>query len=407
MIKTPMTFGIFQPKILLPNTSEDWSKEQMKIVLLHELAHIKRQDYLLHLLGLISLSLYWFHPLVWFLQKWQQEEREKACDEYVLKQGISKTNYAESLVNIARHMLSKKAYRWHSELPMAASSETKKRVLAILKFDLQQWQFTRWMQWRWIGFFACVLPLLAAIHPATRELMEESIPKIEAVLEQPVFVPKEEFVENKGVAVNNVKNVRVTNNDRGLKVLDTLAQLPLNTIQQMSAKNHLPKKITDIKIQGEKSLKHYSKWGGYDDRSESQDSIIDTDKIKAFYGKWEEDNHIIEIWIRGQYELQNSLPFFTNLSPKSLILIQKREKGEGKKCCEKLIIQQLKHNGRLGKKGYRDGIPIRAGENIYTYEGDNAKKTRYTITASQYGGFKFSGKKKDYRAALQTWKEMD
>ncbi|MEM6699303.1 MAG: M56 family metallopeptidase, partial [Bacteroidota bacterium] len=594
-IKTPMTFGLFQPKILLPANAQNWSQEQLKIVLLHELAHIKRHDYLLHLIGLLTLSIFWFHPLVWLLQKWQQSEREKACDEYVLKQGISKTNYAESLVKIARNMLSKKAHRWHSSLPMAASSETKKRVLAILKFDLQQWQFTRWMKWRWIGFFACVLPLLAAIHPAAKELMEESIPKIEAVLEQPVFVPKAEVEEVEIIAKEELQNAHLDKDRIGVELIDTIARLPVPAIQQMNTQPYLPIiKSHQHKVQEEKILGYYGKWDNYNNRyvqvftkgefevdkeypyfknlsegaliviqlsdkmkiggmynrreqrliikkatynawvkknhtasdaaikqgellfswsayskrksatvfsnqarelhfvsnqskvdqedwrlwmredikevanmmrrfedqeiwkevseeqpqkqwnmvvasseftfhqclepmseedrkirdqqrpllnkealqeflEKSKMDSLNTTEGKALYGKWEEENRIIEIWTRGDFDVQSGFPYFVNLSPKNLIIIRKRAKGKGKKCCEELFIQRLPFYGRLGKK---DGIPISRGENIYTYKGENWRKIGYTLTSSSYGGFKFSDKKKTYRETLRDWKEM-
>lgn len=395
-IKTPMTFGLFRPKILLPTDAQNWSAEQLKIVVLHELAHIKRHDYLLHLIGLLALNLLWFHPLVWLLQKWQQSEREKACDEYVLKQGISKTNYAESLVNIARNMLINKAHRWHSSLPMAANSETKKRVLAILKFDLQQWQFTPWMQWRWIGFFACVLPYLAAIHPATKEFMEESMPKIEAVLEQPVFVPK--VIEEEIEIVSTPTFKTEVDQSKSLfqdAAIAELSSLPTpKVIPQNPILPSLPKQNFMVKREAEDILLF----------KESHEEL-NGQETEVFYGRLEEHDKIIEIWAKGDFNLQNSFPYFINISPEAEIVIQKKEKAKGKKYYRKVFIQQLPFNGKLTKKGHRDGIPIRAGEHVHTYV-EGSGKIIYTVTTSPYGGFKFSDKKKDYREIQQDWNDI-
>ena len=108
-IKSPMTWGIIRPQILLPVQAKHWSKETLEVVLLHEMTHIKRQDYLIHILSWITVSLYWFHPLVWWFKKLQSEEREKACDEQVLKAGLAKTTYAEQLVQVAKYLSHKNA----------------------------------------------------------------------------------------------------------------------------------------------------------------------------------------------------------------------------------------------------------------------------------------------------------
>jgi len=348
MIKTPMTFGLFQPKVLLPTTAQTWTKEQMEIVLLHELAHIKRHDYLLHLLGLLTLSFYWFHPLVWLLQKWQQSEREKACDEYVLKQGISKTNYAESLVSIARNMLTKRTHRWHSSLPMAASSETKKRVLAILKFDLQQWQFTRWMQWRWVGFFACVLPLLAAIHPATKNIIEEQIPKIEAVLEQPVFTHyavAEEKVKPK--QVSEKEEEVITSGYRSDAIIAALPSILIKNIEPINPSLAIiPKYNMPVKEEKEYSIWSFGKW------------YISADQS-------------IKIWTKGTFNIKEEYPYFSDLSDDAVIIIELKETS-GK--TNKLLIKKSNYNGWITKNLLPTEIAVKEGETVFTWVGRNQRK---------------------------------
>lgn len=80
----PVVWGIVRHRLLLPEVAKQWSKEQLRSVLLHELAHIKRRDLSLsQLLAQTACALHWFNPLVW-LAAWRLHvERERACDDLV------------------------------------------------------------------------------------------------------------------------------------------------------------------------------------------------------------------------------------------------------------------------------------------------------------------------------------
>lgn len=127
----PLTCGWLHPIIVVPEESESWSKRRKEIVLLHELAHIKRKDYLINLITLSVSIIYWFNPLVWIALKQLSIERERASDDYVLALGTKASEYALHLVEIARRLSSMK---WFSPagITMAKKSNLEVRIMSIL-----------------------------------------------------------------------------------------------------------------------------------------------------------------------------------------------------------------------------------------------------------------------------------
>jgi beta-lactamase regulating signal transducer with metallopeptidase domain len=85
-VDTPMMIGFFKPVILLPlATMNHLSVQQFEAILLHELAHIRRNDYFLNLLQSIVDTILFFNPFTWWITKNIRDEREKCCDEMVLQ----------------------------------------------------------------------------------------------------------------------------------------------------------------------------------------------------------------------------------------------------------------------------------------------------------------------------------
>lgn len=81
-VESPFILGIVRPRIYLPS---DLMKEEMKYVLAHERAHLKRRDHWWKLLGYLVAAVYWFHPLVWAAYILFCRDMELACDEKVIK----------------------------------------------------------------------------------------------------------------------------------------------------------------------------------------------------------------------------------------------------------------------------------------------------------------------------------
>lgn len=102
VVTTPMTFGFLKPIILIPIASiNHLTTEQLEAVILHELAHIKRYDYLINMvLSVVELGLF-FNPFTQLLSKSIQKERENSCDDWVLQFQYNASAYAEALLRIA------------------------------------------------------------------------------------------------------------------------------------------------------------------------------------------------------------------------------------------------------------------------------------------------------------------
>lgn len=127
----PMAAGVFRPAIFLPAESAAWTWERVRVVVLHEYAHIVRGDAAAHLVARLSLSLHWFNPLAWLAWREFLKERERAADDLVLGAGAVATDYAGHLLEIARTMQSAPAGA-AAGIAMARRSQLEGRLLAIL-----------------------------------------------------------------------------------------------------------------------------------------------------------------------------------------------------------------------------------------------------------------------------------
>ena len=130
-VTVPMVWGLLRPVILLPADADNWQPERRRAVLLHELAHIQRQDWLMQTMAQISCAMYWFNPLVWFAARRMRAEMEQACDDYVLNAGYQSTDYAQHLLDIVRNIKAAGSAS-RSAVAMARSSKIEGRLRTIL-----------------------------------------------------------------------------------------------------------------------------------------------------------------------------------------------------------------------------------------------------------------------------------
>jgi len=125
----PGIFGIFRPMLLWPATiSGHLQDAHLEAILAHELGHVRRRDNLAAAVHMFVEALFWFHPMVWWLEKRLLEERERACDEEVLQWGNLPHIYAESILKTCEFCV-------ESSLPCVAGvtgADLKKRIVHIM-----------------------------------------------------------------------------------------------------------------------------------------------------------------------------------------------------------------------------------------------------------------------------------
>jgi beta-lactamase regulating signal transducer with metallopeptidase domain len=97
----PLAFGTRRPSIVIPDIADEWSEDRRRAVLLHELAHVARQDCLTQSVAFGACALYWFHPGLWWVAGRLRVERELACDDRVIAAGSPPRDYAGHLLEIA------------------------------------------------------------------------------------------------------------------------------------------------------------------------------------------------------------------------------------------------------------------------------------------------------------------
>jgi uncharacterized protein (TIGR03435 family) len=125
----PGVVGLWRPVLLVPAGIErQLTRAQLDAVLAHEFCHVQRRDNLTSAIHMVVEAVFWFHPLVWFVGARLVEERERACDEYVLRVCGEPATYAESILSVCK---------LYVESPVACVSgvsgaDLKRRIAAIV-----------------------------------------------------------------------------------------------------------------------------------------------------------------------------------------------------------------------------------------------------------------------------------
>ena len=160
----PLTWGVVRPVILLPEDAPCWPDRKRRLVLLHELAHIRRFDAGFQLAGRLAAVLYWFHPLVWDALHRLRLESEHACDDCVVLSGERATDYATQLLELARSV---RGPRFSMNIAMARTNALEDRLRALFDETRSRLPLDR-LSARLLSAGAVALVLgLAMVHPGS------------------------------------------------------------------------------------------------------------------------------------------------------------------------------------------------------------------------------------------------
>jgi TonB family protein len=126
-----VTWGWRRPKVMLPSAAQHWTEDRVRIVLSHELAHIKRRDWAMQMAAQVLRSVYWFNPVVWIACKRLGQDSELACDDAVIGLGVNAGEYAAHLVEVAR-AFSQHRRTWLPAPAIASETSFERRIRAML-----------------------------------------------------------------------------------------------------------------------------------------------------------------------------------------------------------------------------------------------------------------------------------
>ena len=257
----PMTCGILRPAVLMPAGASEWNAERVRVVLLHELAHVRRGDVATHLLGRVALSLNWWNPLAWFAWREFVKERERATDDMVLAAGERASDYAGHLLEIARSFQPAPATAW-AALAMARRSQLEGRLMAILDAGVNRRPFGR------RAGLAAVAAAVALAAPFAAMQAQDSVPPdVDATMRAAASQKNYEMLDRAAAAYERLGEL-----DMARKLLDRSAAIR----EQVGGAGSAPDAAGLVKLgdvaakqrRGEEAAAFYAKALSFGDRPE-------------------------------------------------------------------------------------------------------------------------------------------
>jgi len=184
---SPHVAGLFSSVVMMPPSAAEWTIEARQAALVHELMHIKRADRRTQAIAQLACAIYWFNPLVWFAAAGLARERERACDDEVLRFGATPSAYATLLLDLAR----KPGSVWTpaTALSMARRSAIEGRLLLILADAARApRRSTRWLVG--IGIITITTAILGAQAATPSVARQEILPAVPPATPRPLVRPQ-------------------------------------------------------------------------------------------------------------------------------------------------------------------------------------------------------------------------
>ena len=231
---SPVVAGLTRTIVLLPAAALDWDAERRRTVLLHELAHVRRGDLRVQALAQLACTAYWFNPLAWVAASHLRSERERACDDEVLRSGARPSTYAQHLLEITRGLQT--SHLPAAALAMSRPTELEGRLIAVLSTrDRMPAHWTRWVVTLGLSIAAIALVGATPARPTTPTASAAALPRSRWLVEQDVPTPAErrqarktahsaaatlETSPDPQIRENAVMRIAASNADNSIKALD-------------------------------------------------------------------------------------------------------------------------------------------------------------------------------------------
>ncbi|WP_349667766.1 BlaR1 family beta-lactam sensor/signal transducer [Lacrimispora sp.] len=143
-LSSPMAAGLVKPIIILPiHILSEFTKEEIRFILLHELTHIKHRDLFLNRFLALMQALYWYHPVVWIGLKEMRKDQEVGCDLSVLSilEENSYVDYGKTLIRFAENLVRRLSFV--SQIA-GSEKEIRMRIRCIASYRKE----STWKQWK-------------------------------------------------------------------------------------------------------------------------------------------------------------------------------------------------------------------------------------------------------------------
>jgi beta-lactamase regulating signal transducer with metallopeptidase domain len=169
-VNVPMTWGLRHAVILLPTAANVWTADERRMVLRHELAHVRGADWAFGLAARFACALFWFHPGVWLIAGALRRDAERAADDRVISSGVARSDYAELLIAASTGGVG--TSRIETALALSGRGPLRTRLAAILDVGREVRPLAR--RWTLVATAACAVsavPLCGVEIVPTRDVL--------------------------------------------------------------------------------------------------------------------------------------------------------------------------------------------------------------------------------------------
>jgi hypothetical protein len=177
---SPHIAGLFRSVVMMPPCAARWTPEERQAAFVHELTHIRRCDRRTQAVAQLACAIYWFNPLAWYAAAALARERERACDDEVLRVGVKPSTYATLLLGLARRPA---AWTPATALSMARPAAIEGRLLLILANAVRTpRRSTRWLVSATVAAFTTAIlgaQPAAPADPSSSPLQASPVPSPE------------------------------------------------------------------------------------------------------------------------------------------------------------------------------------------------------------------------------------